>query len=680
MNKIITLVGRHWRALLFSNAVIVAAVCTFKLSSYEESWQAMAKLVIPETTSQLDANLGELGSLRTNNPSFSQQVNPLNLQISILTSDLVMDRALAADPEKALFENVEDYKELFEILPEEQTTTIQLSTTGSEPDVALQRITRLMDIFKVRLDELRISENDARESFGQEKLDQAKDSLQTAKQQLVAFQTSSGWVDTDVQSEELIKLINTLQEQATQTDAAAQASANQSANLSNRLGLPPEQAVAALGLNANGDYQLIRQQLTQVSVDLAQAQADFTNAHPQVQLLLRRQTELEKQLQQFVTSTNLPLAVNPSVSSGAEGRTELIQQMLLSDSQANAQQLQAEQLQAKVNSLNQQLNLVPEARAQLIDLQRQYDLAEGVYRGLLTQTQQSNISAFAAYPNVQTLDPPRVESEPIGPDLKLIAVNALLAVITASAALLLFLEGRDPLVVPEDLRQTQFDLVARIPWLKSSNSGQPRLNGQADFPIDFQWLGSLISAQLATGSYLLVTSAATGEGKTTVTLGLAKALCDQGFRVLAVDTNAPQRDLFRSFVHETAIATPGQLIDIRPQLDLIAFDDLYHNHLQQALDAIQVKQNYDYVLIDSAAISERINPLLINRFVANVLFVLKPKSSRRQLVQKSLKQLNRNESGFLGLVVNGDTSVADSYQTTWQPAIVGQTHIPSFSR
>jgi polysaccharide biosynthesis transport protein len=666
MKKLFLLLGRHWRALLGINALIISAVVAFKLSSYEENWQATAKLVIPESTSQLDANLGELGSLRTDNPSFSQQVNPLKLQISILTSDVVMEKALAQDPEKKLFEDVAEYKELFKIAPEEQTTTIQLYTVGSNPELALQRITRLLAIFEARLDELRVSENDARESFGQEKLTQAKTDLDKAKQLLVNFQKDSGWVDADVQSAELIKLINTLQEQATQANANAQASANQAATLSNRIGLPPAQAVNALGLDANADYQLIRQQLTQTSVDLAQAQADFTDAHPQVQLLLRRQESLNAELRQFITSVNLPAGVNSTVTSGAEGRTELIQQMLLADAQASSQQLQSNQLAAEVNALNQQLNLVPAAKAELVDLQRQYDLAEGVYRGLLTQTQQSNISAFAAYPNVQTLDPPRVESQPIAPDIKLVVANALLAAIAASAALLLVLEGRDPLVIPADLRETKFNFVSRIPWLNFFEIDQLLLNREIDLPIDFQWLGAMVGAQLDTGNYLLVTSASGGEGKTTVTIGLAKALCDQGFRVLAVDASA-KSDLCNLFGYEGEAAKPKRLLSIRPDLDLIMFNSLYRNQLQQYLNAIQAEQAYDYIIIDAPAISERVDSLLINQFVENVLFVVKPKTSRQQLVRKSLKQLNRRNSGFIGLVVNGNTATADEYKLIGQP-------------
>ena len=654
MNRLFYVLGRHWGALLALNALIVTATVAARLMTYEATWEAEAKLVIPETTSKLDTDLGTLGSLRTDGPSFSQQVNPLKLQISVLQSDVVMERALVRDPKRLLYDDLEDYKDIFKIEAEEQTTTIQLSTVGDTPELAQQRLAGLIAAFEARLNELRTSENDARAAFSNESLSQAGADLNAARQELATFQQASGWVDTDIQAEELVKSVSALGEQVVQTEASAIAAENQAAVLSQQLGLEPTQALAALGLDANNDYQLIRQQLTQAVIDLTQAQSDYTNTHPQVQLLLRRRRDLEQLLLQFVDELDLPVAGNPVFTSSVEGRADLIQQMLLAETQATAQQLQSQQLQSEVDRLSQQLNLVPQARAELLSLQQQYDLAEGIYRGLSAQTQQSDISAFTAYPNVQTLDPPRVDTEPVGPNWKLILANALLASIVASSALVLVLEGRDPLVIPEDLRETPFNFVTRLPWTKAI-AARTQFNNNAA-PIDFQWLGTTVSAHLTSGSYLLVTSASPGEGKTTVTLGLAEALTYQGYKVLAVDTNTPEYDLCRAFGQDPTVVPPGQIVPVRSQLDLLIFSDLYRGQLSQQLQSLQSQQDYDYILIDSASVTEQVGPVLVNQFVHNVLFVIKQKDSRKRQVERSLRQLNANRTGVLGLAVNGDTT------------------------
>jgi uncharacterized protein involved in exopolysaccharide biosynthesis len=99
MNKIATIMTRHWKPLLLLNLAVAAAIAG-KFSFSEKTWNAKAQLIIPETNDNLEANLGRLGSLKNSNVKFSDTVNPLLAQQSVLTSDIVFQQVLAADPQK----------------------------------------------------------------------------------------------------------------------------------------------------------------------------------------------------------------------------------------------------------------------------------------------------------------------------------------------------------------------------------------------------------------------------------------------------------------------------------------------------------------------------------------------------------------------------------------------------
>ena len=60
---------------------------------------------------------------------------------------------------------------------------------------------------------------------------------------------------------------------------------------------------------------------------------------------------------------------------------------------------------------------MPAHQARLVELQRQSDIAEAEYKGLVAQAKQSSIDAFNAYPNIQVLDSPTVDLKPSSPKL-----------------------------------------------------------------------------------------------------------------------------------------------------------------------------------------------------------------------------------------------------------------------
>lgn len=657
MEKVAAIMTRHWKPLvLFNLLVLVAAIGKF--ATTPKAWTATAQLIMPNTTGNLDANLGTLGSLKNSDPSFSTQVNPLKVQESILTSEALLEKVWAVDPENKKTPKPRNYGNFFEILPQEQSTIISLAVSGSSPEVARQRTIALTTTYQQRLNELRQADRTYRQQFSEKELEQARSQLSQTQEMLARFKASTGLVNSEAQTEGLVTTMNQLVASQAETQAEAKASRDRAKVLSERLSLTPVQAIRSLGLGENQDYQYVRNKLAEVEASLVKMRSTFTDNHPGVQTLFSQRNELQRQLQEYVTRAAAGAQVDTTVVGGSEGRATLIQQLIVAESEASSQQRQADQLQKKINQLNADLKSLPVNQAQLLELQRQADVAEGVYKGLVAQVQRTNIDAFNAYPNVQLLDPPKVDSKATSPKKSLVALNAVLASIVGSVALVLLLERRNPLLSPKDLQSVACPIAVTIPRLKHSNL---RLELATETEVEFQRLASAISLQSLSDHRLLVTSAIAGEGKTIVTLNLAKALVDLGFRVLIVDGDFRKAELSRRLGCGREVMAMEMPVPLQPNLDLLptlpkqsrVVEWVRQGRFEQSLAAAQSAGDYDYILIDTAPVSQTSETALMATLVPNVLFIVRPGTSKSNSVSTSLDLLTQHKANILGLAING---------------------------
>ncbi len=658
MKKVVTIATRHWKSLIVLNALVVG--CT--IAAYNNSkpvWTTTAQLILPKTTSNLDASLGTLGTFQNGKLDFSPEVNPLKVQSSILMSDALLERALASDPEKNNFKNIALYKGLFQVSPQEQSTVLSLTVSASKPELATLRAENLIKAYQARLDELREANNKERQKFTVKELERAKINLSNAQTKIARFKQATGIVNNDAQTQGVVGTINTLLASRAQALSLAQASASRSKVLSLRINMAPATAVRSLSLGENQDFKSVRKELTDVEAKLVQKQAIFTIDHPEVKTLLAQRSALQRQVQEYITQVAGNNPVDPTIATDSQGRAALIQQQLLAESEASGQFQQAQQLDNQIAQLQSYLNSLPAKQAQLLELQRQLDVAEGIYKGLVAQVQQKSVDAFDAYPNVQVLDPPRVNTKPVSPKLFLMAINALLASVIGSVALVLFLESRNPLLSVKDLQDQKFAIVERIPRIKHWGVAS---EGTTDTEVEFQRLASAISLQPLENRRLLVTSAIMGEGKTTVAIGLANALVDLGFKVLLVDADFRSAALSRRLGYNEKSETPQNIsISIQPNLDLLPtkpkqgkiVEIIRRGKFEKTLSSCETDGKYDYIIVDSAPVSFTSETPLIANIIRNVLFVVRPDTSYRDSVNESFAQLTQHNAQILGLVVNG---------------------------
>lgn len=170
---------------------------------------------------------------------------------------------------------------------------------------------------------------------------------------------------------------------------------------------------------------------------------------------------------------------------------------------------------------------------------------------------------------------------------------------------------------------------------------------------------------------VLVTSTLAGEGKTTVTLNLAKSLVRDGHKVVILDADIRSPSIAR-MLGEKAVGN-GLLECLKdPQLsitDCIRTDktgtldfisgrttdkrhySIDHKSMHEILDTLS--QMYDYVVIDTPPSEVVSDATALCRYASCVLYVVKQDYAKRSQVINAITALHQKDVKLAGCVFNG---------------------------
>lgn len=170
------------------------------------------------------------------------------------------------------------------------------------------------------------------------------------------------------------------------------------------------------------------------------------------------------------------------------------------------------------------------------------------------------------------------------------------------------------------------------------------------------------------GKCILVTSADAAEGKTTTSINLAVSLAQTQYKVLLIDADMrrPRMHTYLGVQNNAGLA--NYLGGFTEEIDAIInrFEDTKLDYItagemppnptellgsknMQKLMA-ELKERYDYVLIDTPPVNLVADAMTLSALVENVLFVLKCGNSNVYDVDKALSSLEFANAKMLGFV------------------------------
>ncbi|MFN2289801.1 MAG: CpsD/CapB family tyrosine-protein kinase, partial [Anaerolineae bacterium] len=178
---------------------------------------------------------------------------------------------------------------------------------------------------------------------------------------------------------------------------------------------------------------------------------------------------------------------------------------------------------------------------------------------------------------------------------------------------------------------------------------------------------------------LQVTSAVPSEGKTTVVFNLGKVLAAAGARVLLLDADLRKPRLHRIISAKNVRGLTSVVLGERelnevitvvadvPNLDVVCSGPLPPNPPELYGKATfakllaQARQEYDWVIIDTAPVASVTDPVICSSLVDLVLLVVQYGHARRQLIRDAVRSLSRTGVRIAGCLLNKVDVERDHY-------------------
>jgi capsular exopolysaccharide synthesis family protein len=467
--------------------------------------------------------------------------------------------------------------------------------------------------------------------------------------------------------------------------------------------IDPEQKtsiVSARLLQLNTEYtnaqtDRVRKETAFKSVDTGTLEAAQVSSQGEA---LKKLTERIEDAQQKFAETKLHYGANHPEFKKSAGELAEVQRELQQARENISQRVQVEYQQA-LDREEMLQKAVAETKAEFdrlnaksfdyMTLKREADADKKLYDELETKIKEAGINAGFQNSAIRIADNARPSVKPVFPNLKLnlalaFLFSSLLGICAAVVNDLLDRTVRDPEQVSRTLNTA---VIGSLPAIKEIHAIPPaKTNGAGSLPTPHNLEKSEVtsyreSVRMLRNSILLadfdrrirsllVTSAGSGEGKSTIATHLAIAHAQQGRRTLLVDA-----DLRRPSVHRllgissnapglSAVVT-GDMpwraavhpMDSVPNLAILRAGppsrratDLVGNELPQILE--EAGKDYDLIILDSPPLLGFPEPLQMATMVDGVLVIARSGFTNRKALGSVLNTLTRMRANIVGIALN----------------------------
>lgn len=386
-----------------------------------------------------------------------------------------------------------------------------------------------------------------------------------------------------------------------------------------------------------------------------------------LQLLNRLSTaELEYERLKNTTAENNPVLVSLS--------NELKQ---LRSTILESIRIQKINLKSSSDHLNQtnkkyseRLLSIPEKERKLLEISRQQTIINNVYDFLLQKKEETALSYASTVPDSRILDVAEASIKPISPKKTIAFAVALVASFLLTFAVIFIKDfANSKILFRSEIEQlTTFPIIGEIPYVtkrRSDGALKESITKQL-----FQIIASLgLFSKISTVKKILITSSISGEGKSFISVNLAKALAEAGKKVVLVDLDFKNTTVSDTLVMGKNSGVAEFLLKEKEAFDIINSTDFPNVFVVKAgelhsnfaalfsTDRIEslfsyLEQSFDFIIIDSSSI-DPVTDDLIGQFSDATLYIV-----RHALTPKSMFQFNSNNRRVqrlknVGIIFNG---------------------------
>ena len=657
-------------------------------------FQSQATLVIEESTKNI-VNIEEVYSGDGGRNAF-RNINYINNQIQIIESDEVLgniflDEKIKVKAEalyRKLAENFLIRSQILNFFKSEKaknneqkidlkkyiknnltvsqvrnSDVVNILVTSGNPELAKFLLEQVIDSYlkydvdtKVRVTNYANAQINLR-------LSKLLDQMEIAEQKLLNYKKENNLIDIGDIKELKIDQIKSVSKRIVDANRELQKKQNDLTAIKLADG-NVEELLAIADLRSKKEVDAIRTNINVTNDNIEALQIIYKDEHPKVKKVLKTKINLDNRLKEIL---------DENIAAAAYELANLKGFITISEEELNKAKFDLQDLEEKDVALQQFV--------------REVETNNKIYETFLQRMKETNEVKELQSSNVRIIQNALLPLSPISPNIFKITMLFYILSFGAIFILLVYFEFNSNTVIePSNLDELNIPVLATLPSVKKIDKGYHLSqmfieDVDSEFSESIRTLRTLLVAKFQKNKTILLSSTYSGEGKTTISLNTALAFSKIG-KVLLVETDirrpsvlnkttlvdeAPKSgfsDLIQGGVNvsDCLMKLPGSEIEVMTsgtrRSDLT--DLTSTKKLKQFFDVL--KQNYDYIIIDTPPIQPVSDTLFISQATDHNLIIVRANVTKLVGIKSVLKKLDNVRVKVDGLVLNDlDTSKASYY-------------------
>ena len=336
---------------------------------------------------------------------------------------------------------------------------------------------------------------------------------------------------------------------------------------------------------------------------------------------------------------------------------------------------QKKRVLSKLSEFTSKKTAIPKYELDYKDIMRDQQIRESIYLLLLQKKEENEIILASTESNIRIIDLAYSDPKPVAPNKKVVFILAAILG-TALPISFFYLKGllNNKVKGIEDIERYGLPLIGEVPTYKGDIQDlihQTNRNPIAEAFIGIRTNISFILNQTSK-SVVLITSTIAGEGKTFVTLNLARSLANSGKKVVVVGLDLRAPKLLEYIDLPYTVGVSDYISNERYAVDNIT----YHHDLIEGVDFIpcgtippnpselllrerftnlmnELKATYDIVLVDTSPVGLVADTLSIAHIADLLIYVARSGKLKSDLLEIPQKLHTENKFKSMSVLLNG---------------------------
>ncbi len=341
------------------------------------------------------------------------------------------------------------------------------------------------------------------------------------------------------------------------------------------------------------------------------------------------------------------------------------------------------ELNSRTSDIDDEIRKVPGNERVFLEYSRQQNIKQELYLFLLKKREETAISKSSTVANARIVDPAKSDGGPYTPKRGRAYLAAFVIGLIIPSAYIFVKELLNVKVVDKNdvKRHTQMEIIGEIGHNNSADEIVVDKHAKTIVAEQFRTLRTNLQFLLAGDNekVMLFTSSMSGEGKSFISLNTAVTLALSGSKVLLMELDLRKPKISAALQLENKDGFTKYVIGQSSKNDIIhtvnGVENLYilpagaippnpselilSKKVEELFDGL--RQEYDYIIIDSAPVGLVTDAQLLSRYADTVLFVSRISYTYKEQLKYADELCRSKKMPLMHLVLNDVSSKSGAY-------------------